>query len=625
MRPRLGLAERRRESTEQAWQSQGEAEMERTVRQPIVCVLGHVDAGKTSLLDRIRGSTVAAREPGMMTQHIGASFFPLETLKQLTGPLTSAMGDRISIPGFLVIDTPGHNVFLNLRRRGGSVADIAILVIDVNRGFEAQTHESLNILKIRRTPFVVAATKVDLVSGWVSGEDETFTESYGKQSPSIRRELDNLLYSIMGTFSRMGFNADRFDKVSDFTKTVAIVPVSSKTGEGIAELLAILIGLSQQYLKKKITISQGSAKGTVLELKEEPGLGLTFNAIIYDGILRRGDTVVVGGKEQPIVTRVRAILLPKPLDEIRDPRDKFTPVESVAAAAGVKISAPGIEDVVSGAPLYALSPGQSVKELVKTVGDEVQKIRIITDKIGIILKADTLGSLEALTIELENNGVPIRFADVGDVSRREVVEASLMKKDSPLQGVILAFNVKILPDAQEEAKAREVPIFLNNIVYHLVEEYRAWTETEQKAQVQKELNALILPGKIMVLPNYVFRKSKPAIFGVRVLGGRIRRGYPMVKNNGRHVGEVMQIQDQSENIEEARTGKEAAVSMREPIVGRHFEEGDILYSAVPERDVILLLTTYKKELSQDDIEVLEELIGIMRKVQPNWGPFGIPI
>ena len=599
--------------------------MEQTIRQPIVCVLGHVDAGKTSLLDKIRGSTVAAREPGMMTQHIGASFFPLETLKQITGPLSSTFGDRINIPGFLVIDTPGHNVFLNLRRRGGSVADIAILVIDVNRGFEVQTHESLGILKRRRTPFVVAATKIDMISGWMSVRDQSFSESYKRQNPSIRRELDNLLYSIMGTFSRLGFNAERFDKVSDFTKMVAIVPVSSKTGEGISELLAILIGLSQQYLTKKITVSQGPAKGTVLELKEEPGLGLTFNAIIYDGILHRGDTIVVGGKEEPVVTRVRAILLPKALDEIRDPRDKLTPVESVAAAAGVKISAPGIENVVSGAPMYALAPGQSVKELAKAVADEIEKIRIVSDKVGIILKADTLGSLEALTMELENNGVPIRTADVGDVSRRDVVEASLIKKDSPYQGVILGFNVKVLPDAKNEAKAREVQIFLNDIVYPLVEEYRAWMESERKTQVQKEMGSLILPGKIMVLPNHVFRKSKPAIFGVRVLGGRIRRGYPLVKSDGRRVGEVKQIQDQSENIEEARTGKEAAVSMREPTIGRHFEEGDILYSAIPESEVNLLLTTYKKELSQNDVEILEELIRIMRKTQPNWGPFGIPV
>ncbi|MEM2922393.1 MAG: translation initiation factor IF-2, partial [Candidatus Bathyarchaeia archaeon] len=501
--------------------------MVQTIRQPIVCVLGHVDAGKTTLLDKIRGSTVAAREPGMMTQHIGASFFPLETLKQMTAALTLDISERINIPGFLVIDTPGHNVFLNLRRRGGSVADIAVLVIDVNRGFEAQTHECVNILKRRKTPFVVAATKIDLIPGWKPMEEKSFIESYRKQSPSVRTELDNRLYNIMGTFSRIGLNADRFDRVSDFTRTVAIIPVSAKTGEGIPELLAILIGLVQQYLTKKIEVTDGAAKGTVLEVKEEPGLGLTFNAIIYDGTLHRGDTIIVGGREQPIVTKVRAILLPKPLDEIRDPRDKFTPVESVYAAAGVKISAPGIEGAVPGSPLYAVGPGQTIEEMVKTVSDEVEKIRIITDKVGVILKADTLGSLEALTSELENNGIPVHNADIGDVSRREVVEASLVKKDSPIHGVILAFNVKVLPDAEEEARIRGVKVFVNDIVYRLIEEYKTWADMERKMQLKRELDSMTLPGKIMVLPNCVFRKSKPAIFGVRVLAGRIRKGFQM--------------------------------------------------------------------------------------------------
>ena len=146
--------------------------------------------------------------------------------------------------------------------------------------------------------------------------------------------------------------------------------------------------------------------------------------------------------------------MPKALDEMRDPRDRFTPVDSVSAAAGVKISAPGIEDLIAGAPLYAAGPNQSVDELIKLVSEEVEKIRMVTDKVGVILKADTLGSLEALTLELENNGVPIRLADVGDVSRREVIEAFLIKQTAPLQGAILTFNVKILPDAEEEAKTR---------------------------------------------------------------------------------------------------------------------------------------------------------------------------
>ena len=598
--------------------------MKQSLRQPIVTILGHVDAGKTSLLDKIRGSSVAAREPGMMTQHIGASFFPLETLKEICGPIFKTVSANINIPGILVIDTPGHNVFLNLRRRGGSVSDIAILVIDISHGFEAQTHESLNILKSRKTPFLVAVNKLDTVPGWTPFPNETFAESYKKQSSAVQTEVDNLLYVIMGTFSRLGFNSDRFDRVKDFARTLALVPVSAKTGEGISELMAMLIGITQQYMVDHLRFSDGPARGTVLEVKEEPGLGLTFNAIIYEGILHKTDTIVVGGREKPIVTKIRTILLPKPLDEMRDPRDKFTPVDTVTAAAGVKISAPGIEDVIAGAPICAVGAGNTVEELVKIVDEEVEKIRIVTDKIGVVLKADTLGSLEALTTELENNGIPIRLADVGDVSRREVVEATLIKQTDPLQGVILTFNVRVLPDAEEEAKIRGVPIFRSNIVYHLVDEYKEWAENERGAALRKELSTLVLPGKILVLPTFVFRKSKPAVFGVRILAGRIKRGYPVVTVDGERIGMIMQIQDQGESIEEAALGREVAVSMKEPTVGRSFNEGDVLYIAVPENDAQALVTNYRTALSRDEEEALRELIEVMRKVSPSWGPLVFP-
>lgn len=593
--------------------------MKKALRQPIVCVLGHVDAGKTSLLDKIRGSAVALREVGSMTQHIGASFFPLETLKEVCGPISARIIDKIGITGLLVIDTPGHGAFMNLRRRGGSVADIAILVVDILRGFEAQTHESLSILKDRKTPFIVAANKIDSIPGWVRHSNSTFTESFNKQDPNVQRQLNDFLYSIMGTFSRLGFRADRFDLVTDFTKNVAIVPVSAKTGEGISELLAILIGLTQQYMQTRLVVTEGPGKGTILEVKEEPGLGMTINAILYDGILRRGDIIVIGGKNKPIVTKVRAILLPKPLDEMRDPRDKFTPVDTVSAAAGVKISAPEIEDAIAGAPLYVVETDKSPEELVKLVSDEVEKVRLVTDKIGVILKADTLGSLEAVINELENNGIPVRLADVGDISRREVIEASLIKKTALLQGAILAFNVKTLPDAEEEAKAQGIPVFYGNIIYHLVDDYNDWVKKEKEAMTKKELEALMHPGKVRVLSGMVFRKSKPAVFGVEVLAGRIRPVWPMLTSDGRNVGEVMQIQDKGQTISEATIGMKVAVSMKEPIVGRHFSEGDLLYVGVPEKHLKELLTKYQSELSSDDIQVLNELMEIMRKNNPLWG------
>jgi len=390
------------------------------VRQPIVCVLGHIDSGKTSLLDKIRKSSVGAREAGGITQHIGASYFPVTTLKELTGPLLKQLKVRIRIPGLLVIDTPGHEAFANLRRRGGAVADIAILVVDILRGFETQTYECVDILKSRKTPFLVAANKTDRISGWVSKPDLPFLVSYQSQDTYVRQDMDEHLYTIMGAFSSQGFQANRFDKITDFTKTVAIVPTSAKTGEGIPELIAVLIGLTQQHLRDQLKVTTGPARGTVIEVKEEPGLGITINAIIYDGVLQKGDTIVLGGKDKPISTKVRALLLPKPLDEIRDPRDKFSSVNSVSAASGVKIAAPDLENAIAGAPLYVVPPEEDTDKYMELVSEEVGKLRVVTDVEGVILKTDALGSLEAIAEILKRENVPIRLADVGDISKRDV-------------------------------------------------------------------------------------------------------------------------------------------------------------------------------------------------------------
>ena len=589
------------------------------IRQPIVCVLGHVDTGKTLLLDKIRKTSVQAREAGGITQHIGASFFPVETLAKICGSLLSKVKGEIKIPGLLVIDTPGHEAFANLRRRGGAVADIAILVIDILKGFEAQTYECIDILKARKTPFLVAANKIDRISGWNSKPNQPFIISYKAQDPYVRQSLDEKIYEIIGTFSRLGFRADRFDKIEDFTRTVAIVPVSAKTGEGIPELLTVLIGLTQQYLRSRLQTTEGPAKGTVLEVKEEPGLGVTVNAIIYDGILRKGDLIVIGGKEKPIVTKIRAVLLPKPLDEIRDPRDKFILAEEVSAAAGIKIAAPELENAVAGAPLYVIPSEDQAPEYVKLVAEEIEKIKISTDLGGIILKTDALGSLEAIAESLRRNEIPIRIADVGDVSKRDVTEASIVKENEPLYGVILAFNVKVLPDAAEEAKKQGVRIFKHNIIYHLVDEYLEWVKSEKEAKIKKEFERLIKPGKIKVLPGYVFRRAKPAIFGVEVLAGQIRPKYQLVRQDGLDLGEIIQIQDRGEAISQANIGMQVAISMNKPVVGRHINEGDVLYVKVPEQHAKILKTNFQSLLSEDEIKALEEYVEIMRKKNPLWG------
>ena len=570
------------------------------------------------MLDKIRKSSVGAREAGGITQHIGASYFPVATLKELTGPLLKQLKVRIRIPGLLVIDTPGHEAFANLRRRGGAVADIAILVVDILRGFETQTYECVDILKSRKTPFLVAANKTDRISGWVSKPDQPFLVSYHSQDTYVRQDMDEHLYTIMGAFSSKGFQANRFDKITSFTKTVAIVPTSAKTGEGIPELIAVLIGLTQQHLRNQLKVTKGPARGTVIEVKEEPGLGITVNAIIYDGVLQKGDTIVLGGKDKPISTKVRAVLLPKPLDEIRDPRDKFSSVNSVSAASGVKIAAPDLENAIAGAPLYVVPPEEDTDKYVELVSEEVGKLRVVTDVEGVILKTDALGSLEAIAEILKRENVPIRLADVGDISKRDVTEAAVVKEHEPLYGAILAFNVKVLQDAQEEARNRGVQIFQHNIIYHLIDNYTQWMRSEQEARLLKEFEKFTRPGMVRMLPGYVFRNAKPAIFGVEVLAGTIKPKYPLVNVEGQDLGEVMQIQEKGKAISEATSGMQVALSMEKPIVGRHINEGDVLYVKVPESHAKAMLTKFQTRLTPEELDALNNYVNIMRKKMPFW-------
>jgi len=589
------------------------------IRQPIVVVLGHVDHGKTTLLDKLRGTTVAKREPGQITQWIGASLLPSQTIEQICGGLLQQFHFEVKVPGLLFIDTPGHETFSNLRRRGGSAADIAILVIDVTKGVEPQTVESINILRSRKTPFIVAANKVDAIPGWKSQPDLYFANSIKAQFPEVQTELDNRVYTIIGTLSRLGFRAERYDRISEFTQTVAIVPVSAKSGEGIPELLAVLTGLTQAYLSQELQTTSGPARGTVLEVKDEPGLGMTVNAIIYDGSLKVDDTIVIGGRERPIVTEVRAILVPKPLDEIRDPRDRFTSVRRVAAASGIKVAAPNLESALAGSPLYAVPKAKNAKEYVRMIEDEVEKLRIKTERSGIVLKTDTLGSLEAITEALSRHDVQIRLADIGDVSKRDIAEVEAFSQQDRLLAAVLAFNVKVLPDAEEEAKVAGIPIFESDIIYHMIEDYLRWSDEQRAAGVKAELESLVRPCKAKVLPGFIFRRSKPAIVGVEIISGRLKPKYQLISSTGKRLGEVRGIQDKGTDLPEALVDMQVAVSIEKGVVGRNVSEGDVLYTDVPERHLKTLTSKFPSELNESDRETINELIQIKRRENPVWG------
>ncbi len=569
--------------------------MSDNIRQPIISVLGHVDHGKTTILDNIRKSTVASGEAGGITQHIGATEIPLDIIKKICGCLVDK--SKIKIPGLLFIDTPGHEAFTTLRKRGGSIADLAVLVVDVNDGFKPQTEESLMFLKEFKTPFVIAANKIDTIMGWKNNNTKSFTESYNKQSDSVKRELDNKVYNILGSLSEKSINSERFDRVSDFKNTVAIVPVSGITGEGIGELLMTLIGLSQHFLKNKIEVKENNGYGNVLEIKEVKGLGKTLDIILYDGKIEKGDFLVIGA-EEPIVTTVKALLKPREMGELRVEK-KFNYIDSVTAASGIKIAAPNIDCVIPGSPIRTCKK-EHLEIMKEELRKEVESVEIETEKEGVMIKADTLGSLEGLIKVLKDKEIPIRKAKIGCVNKCDTMEMNSLR--DTINRVIFAFNVSVLPEAKD---CENVKIFESPIIYKLIENYEDWKEEKKNEKERKKLSSVTRPGKIKILPGYIFRASNPAIVGVDVVGGVIKPGYSLVKE-GKIVGSIKQIQKEGCNVSEAKYGDKLAVSIEGPTVGRQIKEGDELYNAMS-RENMKKLEEMKNLLSKTELDVLEEV------------------
>lgn len=590
----------------------------KSLREPIVVVLGHVDHGKTSLLDKMRGTVVAAREAGGITQQIGASLFPLDAIVDTCRALLGEVKVELKIPGILFIDTPGHAAFANMRRRGGSVADLAILVIDVTKGVQEQTIESVRLLKSRKTPFVVALSKIDLIPGWRTVEGAPISKALANQRGAVIDELEKRIYLLAGELSQYGFQADLYIRIKSFAKTLAIVPVSAKSGEGIPDLLMLILGLAQVYLRDRLAFREDGCEGVVLEIVEEEGMGATVNAVISNGVLRVGDRIALLGKDGPFLARVRALMMPKPLDEMRDPRDRFKMIEEVAASAGVKIVAEGLEKAFPGSPIYGLRGEEDVQEVFERLTADIGEFRLSTDKIGVVVKADSLGALESLVAYLHERGLSVRLADIGEVSKRDVMEASIVREKDEFLGVILAYNVDVPRNIEIEAANRGVKIFRNPVLFRLIEEYVDWVEKTKSERERAEFEKLVKPGKIRLIEGMVFRRSNPAIVGVEVIGGVITPRINLMNEEGKIVGTIMQIQDMGKAIPAATAGMKVAISMKEPTIGRHIKENEVLYVAIPESDARLLSSVFINKLDEQSRKILEEVLNINRRINPLW-------
>ncbi len=579
------------------------------LRQPILCVLGHVDHGKTTLLDKIRATAIAAREAGGITQAIGATEIPKETIEKICGEMLKKYNIKLEIPGLLILDTPGHEAFSLLRRIGGSCADLAILVIDINEGIREQTKESIEYLKTFRTPFVVAATKIDRVPGWIVQENSSFLESFQKQPEHVKQKVEELVYNLVAQLSEFGFEAERFDRVQDFKKTVSIVPCSGVTGEGIQDLLMIVSGLAQAFLKDKLELKGKIAYGSILEVKEMKGFGTVIDTIFYDGEFSKGDWLIIGGEEIK-VTKIKAILKPKPLRELRAEK-QFESVERAKAACGVRIAAPDLDGVKAGMPIVAVKDEKDTDRIKETLKKDIESIEFEVAGKGIVVKADTLGSLDALLKALKKENISVKKAEVGSVSRNDVMLADTQEK---YNRVILAFNVEVDKTAEIEAKNRKVKIFSSSVIYKLIEDFKSWIDEERERERRERFEALKRPAKIKILPGFVFRQSKPAIVGVEILEGLLKRDAKLIKH-GKEVGEVKEIQSEGQAVESAKKGERAAVSIEGAVIGRNVKEGDVLYTYYTKED-LKAMEEFKNDIPVEEFELAKEIIEMIGNKKP---------
>ncbi|MCB9362195.1 translation initiation factor IF-2 [Candidatus Woesearchaeota archaeon] len=582
------------------------------IRSPICSTLGHVDHGKSTLLDVIRGSSIVDAEAGAITQAIGASIVPLQTIQKICGPLLDALKMKFTIPGLLFIDTPGHAAFTSLRKRGGNLADLAILVVDINEGFKPQTVEALEILKNSKTPFVVAANKIDLIQGFTDFKGPLL-QNIAKQHASIQSTVENKLYELVGKLSEFGINSERFDRVGDFTAQAAIIPVSAKANIGISELLMVITGLAQRYLETGLQCDlAGPAKGIVLEVKEEKGLGKTLDVILYDGNLNVNDQIVIGGLEGPIITKVKALLEPAPLKEMRDKKAKFKSTRQVFAATGVKIAGQQLDDVIAGMPLQSLH-GRPEDEVVDLVQSEVDEVLIETTGQGVIVKADSIGSLEALTHIFNEKEVPVKRASIGNISKKDLVEAEANLEMGAEYAVVLGFNVTCDVPVPEHVK-----VITNEVVYAIIDDYDAYVAEQKKLEELRELDGLVRPCRMHIMPGYIFRQSNPAVVGVDIEAGSLKSNCGVMNIDGKDIGRIKGIQHEQKNVEEAESGKQVAISIDGATVGRQIKENDTIFSSIPEDDFIKL-KEFKNLLSTEEKEVMKTIAEIKRRNNPVWG------
>jgi len=593
------------------------AEAKRSVdklRCPVIVVMGHVDTGKTKILDKLRHTNVQDGEAGGITQQIGATNVPTYTIRDQTKMVKSFDGDNMKVPGLLIIDTPGHESFSNLRNRGSSSCDMAILVVDIMHGIEAQTKESIKMLRKRKVPFVIALNKIDRLYQWSADPKSDVTTVIKNQKSHVQDEFRKRVNELVVEFAMLELNVKLFYENDDPEEYLSMIPTSAHSGDGMGDLMASVVSHCQNSLAKRLAFSD-ELQCTVLEVKDTQGLGTTIDVLLINGHLKYGDTIVLAGQEGPIVTHIKGLLMPEPLKEFRV-KNAYTTHPKVSGAQGVRISAKELDKAVAGTSLSVAHHDDEVDILREEAQKELEAVLKlkVSDK-GVFVQASTLGSLEALLEFLKSSKIPYAGINIGPVHKKDVVKASVMLERDEQWAVIMAFDVKIEREAQEHADHLGVRIFTADIIYNLFDSFMKHREDMKKMKQQELGNKVVFPCKISILPNCIFKTRDPIVVGVKVVAGQLRLGTPItvVARNRLSVGKVTSIQVNNSPLEKAATGQEVCIKIEGPpgdppkMIGRHFEETDELVSEITRDSIDILKEWYRDQMSKADWKLVVEL------------------
>jgi len=527
------------------------------------------------------------------------------------------------IPGLLIIDTPGHESFTNLRSRGSSLCNIAVLVIDIVHGIEPQTEESIRLLRDRKTPFIVALNKIDRLYGWESTPDNDFQSSFAKQKDSVKRQFEQNLNRAVVQLAEQGLNSVLYYENKNFAKYVSIVPTSAHTGEGIPDMIMLLVNLTQQRMSDRL-MYLSEVECTVLEVKVIEGLGTTIDVVLSNGVLKEGDKIVLCGLNGAIVTQIRALLTPQPLRELRI-KSQYVHNKEVKAALGVKIVAPDLEKAIAGSRLLLLGPDDDEAELKEEVMGDLTTLHDFIDKSGrgVYVQASTLGSLEALLAFLKSSKIPIGAFNIGPVHKKDVTRCATVLEKAKELACILCFDVHVDSEARKMAEDVGIKLFEADIIYHLFDAFTAYNKQMTEAKQADAAPKAVWPCRLKVLRAFATRD--PIILGVEITDGSLRVGTPLcvVKVNPEtkkkeiiDLGKITSLEinhKTSEVVKKSQQGAGVAVKIEHAVYqsakmfGRHFDEKDVIMSRVTRESIDVLKTLFREQVDRDDWELLRSL------------------